>query len=696
MYSLTVGLVQIAQVNWSHRKRQQFYMDDGVIVQRRNPAVAAAPSFVYLPYGVGCLQAYAQAHAVEPQRFRFLPPVYKHMPVAEIANTLEAADLVGFSTYVWNVNQNLAAARELKRRRPDRIIVFGGPQVPNNPEEFLRANPSVDVVCHGESEVVFTRLLEAAGNRDWASVPSTSHLDAAGRCVTTPNYPRTKDLSGFPSPFLTGAFDEIIAKDPRQGWMAMWETNRGCPYSCTYCDWGSAVGSKLSRFDMDRLNAEIEWFASNRIRFLFICDANFGILPRDIDITRRLVEAYERHGAFVNISIQNAKNQVERTYEIQKILSRSRVATFGATIAMQGVAAQTLKAIKRDNIPIDTFNELQRRFKRDGLDTYTDVIVGLPGETYDSFADGLDLIISNGQHNRVTSYNCSVLVNAEMGDPGYQARYGIESVPLRIVYQHDDLAISRTEEVHEFLDTIVATRDLPREDWLRVRVFAWLTELLHFNRLLQVPFILMAQCYGFRYRRLVEAFMAVDAERYPVLRAALDQLYVHAHAIQSGAPEFVPSEKYLGIWWPADQHALLEIVANRRLPEFYAEAERLLTALAEAESAAPQGSEPIRDAVRLNAALFRVPECFEDIEVVTGYNVGEVFRGAQEGEDVPLRNHGHRYTVRRSDTVWLSLNGWARDVILQVYQRGNYIYPFTSTGHSAPSALVAAGAERIA
>ena len=680
-HRLTVGLVQIAQVNWNHRERQQFYMDDGVIVQRRNPPAAAAPSFVYLPYGIGCLQAYAEMHAADPTRFRFLPPVYKHMPSTEIADALDEADLVGFSTYVWNLNQNLAAARELKRRRPDRIIVLGGPQVPNRPEAFLRANPYVDVVCHGEAEVVFTRLLEAAEARDWGSVPSTSHLDPSGQCVTTPSYPRTKDLSSFPSPFLTGVFDEIIARDPQQGWMAMWETNRGCPYSCTYCDWGSAVGSKLSRFEMDRLKAEMDWFARNRIRFLFICDANFGILPRDIEITTYLVEAYERAGAFVNISIQNAKNQVERTYEIQKILTRSRVATFGATIAMQGVAAQTLKAIKRDNIPIDAFNELQRRFKRDGLDTYTDVIVGLPGETYDSFADGLDLIISNGQHNRMTSYNCSVLVNAEMGDPAYQARYGIESVPLRIVYQHDDLAISQNAEVHEFLDTIIATNDLPRADWLRVRVFAWLTELLHFNRLLQVPFILMAQHYGFSYRRLVEAFMAVDGDRYPLLRSVLDEFYAHARAIQAGEPEFVPSEKYLGIWWPADQHALIGLVANRRLADFYAEAERLLTALAEAESAAPEGQAPIRDAVRLNQALFRIPACFEDTGIVTAYNVGDVFHGAQEGEDVPLRSGGYTYAIKRSGTVWLSLEGWATDVMLQVYQRGNYIYPFTSRQH---------------
>lgn len=687
---MTIGLVQIAQVNWSHRKREHFRMDDGVIVQSPMPPAAPAPSFVYLPYGVGCLQAYAQAHAADPSKFCFLPPVYKHMPVADIVAQMAGADLVGFSSYVWNVNQNLAAARELKRRRPDRIIVMGGPEVPNHPEAFLRANPFVDVVVHGEAEAAFLDVLNAAPTRDWASVGSTSHIAKDGRCVTTPTRTRAKDLSHFPSPYLSGVFDEIVAKDPDQGWMAMWETNRGCPYSCTFCDWGSAVASKISKFDMDRLKAEMDWFARNRIRFLFICDANFGILPRDIEIAQYLVDTYERHGAFVNISIQNAKNQVTRTYEIQKILTRSRVATFGATIAMQGVDPKTLKAIKRDNISLEAFNELQRRFKQDGLDTYTDVIVGLPGETYDSFADGLNLIISNGQHNRMTSYNCSVLINAEMGDPAYQARYGIEKVPLQIVYQHDDLKISRTEEVHEYLETIIATKDMPRDDWRRVRVFAWLTELLHFNRLLQVPFILMAQHYGFSYRRLVEAFMDIDPERYPTLYETLRELETHAAAIQSGEPEFVPSEKFLGIWWPADQHALIGIVARKRHAAFYQEAEALLTSLAAQD---PKGTQPIRDAVQLNKALLRLPECFEDAEVLTAYNVGEIFQGMMRGEEVPLSNGGYSYAVDRSSTVWMSVEAWATDVILQVYQRGNYIYPFMAVGRHGTRVAGPAGIE---
>jgi hypothetical protein len=671
---LTVGMVQIAQVNWTHRKKEQYYVDDGIIKPKSTNWAGNSSSFVYLPYSVGMLQAYVQRNAPHPERYRWLLPICRRLPIPELVAAMAEADVVGFSTYVWNIRQNLAAAATLKRERPDRLIVFGGPEVPASAEAFLRQNPFIDVACHGEGERVFLDILEHADDRDWSGVPSVSYIGRDGAFINTKPQGRTANISQFPSPYLNGVFDELIRANPKQGWLAMWETNRGCPFSCTFCDWGSAVASKVYRFDLERLQAEMDWFAQRGMRFLFICDANFGILPRDVEIARYLVNTYERHGSFVNISIQNAKNQVERTYAIQRILSQSKVATFGATIALQGVAEQTLKAIKRDNISLSAFNELQRRFKRDGLETYTDVIVGLPGETYESFADGLELVIKNGQHNRMTSYNCSVLINAEMGNPDYQRRYGIEKVPMRIVYQHDDIAVSESEDVHEFIDTIAATNTLSRADWRRVRCLAWMTELLHFNRLLQIVFTVLVEHYGLGYRGLVEAFLDPDVERYPILASVARIFDEQAHRIQNAEPEFIASRELLGIWWPVDQYAVVRLVVSGELTAFYAEAHRLLAQLLQRRCPdADMG--PLHDAIALNRAAFRIPNCFEDEQITLDSDVLGFYRGVLDGTDVPLRRRPHSYHINRTGTVWLSWEAWAKDVVLQVYQRGQYLYP---------------------
>lgn len=688
--TLTVGLIQIAQVNWAHRKREHYYLRDGIITAKATNWSAPSTSYVYIPYAAGLLQAFVQQNAPRPDRYKWLLPVYRRLPMEELVSSMAQADVVGFSTYVWNVRQNLAAARELKRMRPDRIIVFGGPEVPAQAEAFLRDNPFIDVVVHGEGERVFLDLLEAADERDWSAVPSVSFLRPSGEFVTTVPIGRTADLSRFPSPYLHGVFDELMKANPGQGWLAMWETNRGCPYSCTYCDWGSAVASKVYRFDTERLYAEMDWFARNRIRFLFICDANFGILPRDVDIARYLVDTYERHGTFVNISIQNAKNQVERTYKIQKILSESKVATFGATIAMQGVAEQTLKAIKRDNISLEAFNELQRRFKRDGLETYTDVIVGLPGETYDSFAEGINLVIQNGQHNRMTSYNCSVLINAEMGDPAYQQRYGIEKVSMRIVYQHDSIAMSEAEDVREFIDTIVATNTLDRADWRCVRVFAWMTELLHFNRLLQVVFVVLAECHGFSYRELVEAFVAADEQRYPLLASITRLFSDQASRIQAGEPEFIASAELLGIWWPADQYALVQLVAHGQLSGFYDEAKALLTSMLRTRRP-DEDTRLLHDALELNQAAFRIPNITDDAELTLEHDVLQIYHAVLEGAEPQVERAPVTYQIERTGTIWLSWEAWATDVVLQVYQRANYLYPVKTRPDAVALAIAGAG-----
>lgn len=671
---MTVGLVQIAQEYWARPPHREFRIRNGVLEPKPDGGLLSPEPVSFLPYAVGCLQAYAQTHAPDPSRYRWLPPVYQRRPVPELVAALAEADIVGFSTYVWNLRQNLAVARELKRLRPDRIIVFGGPQVPARAEAFLRENPFVDVACHGEAEAVFLDLLEAAGGRSWSRVPSTSHIARDGRFVSTPSAPRTRDLGRFPSPYLKGVFDDLMQAAPGRRWLGMWETNRGCPYSCAYCDWGSAVASKVHRFEMDRLAAEMEWFAMNDIHYLYICDANFGILPRDVEIARRLVETYERHDAFVSISIQNAKNQVERTYEIQKVFMDSRSATFAVNIAMQGVAEQTLKAIRRDNIPLEKFLKLQQDFRREGLETYTDMIVGLPGETYDSFADGLDQIIRNGQHNRIECYNCSILVNAEMGDPAYQAQYGLRTTATRIVYQYDAVSERDGDIAGEFVDTITSTDTLDEAGWRRARVYAWLAELLHFDRLLQMPFIVMAEHLGFNYRRLIEAFAGADPVRHPVVGRILGVLQAHASAIQAGAPDFIPSPKYLGVWWPVDQFVLVKMVALGELPRFYEEATSILLELLD-EARRGEGGPVILEALRLIEALVRVPGRLDDVEVRSGYNLLEFYKGVLDGSGAPLRKTSQTYRIDRTSTVWLYLDDWASNVILNGRRPSQYVYP---------------------
>lgn len=667
--TITVGLVQIGELTWSRRQKEQWRIVDGAPVLK--PAWNPQGKFVYLPYSVGLLQAYVQKHAPDAERYRFLLPIFKPTAVEEAVAALGSADIVGFSAYVWNVEQSLAIARRLKEHNPAVVILFGGPQVPDHPEQFLRDNPFVDLVCHGEGERVFLEILRRMPGADWTAVPSVSYLDADGRLVSNLRAPRLRDLSAVPSPYLEGVFDELMVQNTGYKWLVMWETNRGCPFSCTFCDWGSATAAKVFRFDMDRLQAEMEWFARRRIEHVFFCDANFGIFPRDVEIAQYFVDTARRHKHFMAISVQNTKNATERSYEVQKIFAQ--ITTAGVTLSMQSLDPTTLQNIRRENISLDSFLELQRRYKRDGIQTYTDLILGLPGETYDTFTNGVSRLLKHGQHNRIAFYNCSVLPNAEMADPDYRAANGIATAPVEIIHEYEELEQTRQKPIKEYLDNVVYTGSMPPEEWVRAKVFTWMVDMLHFNRLFQSVFVLLAEAYGVTYRELFETITECDGRFYPVVASVRDRFAEYARRNQAGEPEYVPSEEYLGIWWPAHEYVFIDLVRKGQLDALYAEVEELLF-LYLARRVRRFDHRLLHQAIVFNKSLVRLPFVYSDTTVALSYNIWEFYQGILQGEPVPLRRERCFYHIDRTSTAWITWDAWYEDVVMRVYRRKDFLY----------------------
>jgi len=625
----------------------------------------------YLPYSAALLQAHVQRHAADPGRYRFLLPLYRRQRVDEAVAHLIEADVVGFSTYVWNIRLSLEIARRVKAGKPRALVIFGGPQVPDQPERFLREHPFVDVVVHNEGEAVFLRLLETYPRRDWADVSGISFLCPDGALARHPNADRLRDLSVAPSPYLDRTFASLMAARPEETWIALWETNRGCPFACTFCDWGSATASKVTKFDLGRLRQEVDWFAQHRIEFVFCCDANFGILPRDVEIARYVAETKERHGFPRALSVQNTKNATERAYQTQKILADAGL-NKGVALSLQSVDTEALKAIKRQNISLDTYLELQRRFTRDRVETYSDLILGLPGETYDAFVDGVARVIESGQHNRIQFNNCSILPNAEMADPRYRARYGLVTVECPIVNIHGALEESE-DGIHEVQELVVATDAMPAEAWCRARAFAWMTALLHFDKLLQIPLVVLHALGGIGYRRLIEAFMGVETAHLPLLGGIRDFFVDSARAIQAGGPEYVYSREWLGIYWPADEYVFIKLTAERSLDRFYGEARAVLEGLLATEaSVLPAGA--LDDAVTLNRSLVKQPHERDDVVVRMTHDILAFYRDALTGTPSGLRAAPVSYVIDRSSERWTNLEAWSREVVWYGNKKGAYLY----------------------
>jgi radical SAM superfamily enzyme YgiQ (UPF0313 family) len=595
----------------------------------------------FFPYSAGLLQAYALRHLKEPARFAFVPPVFLPESVERLALQMRELQIVGFSVYIWNIKRSLALAQLLKLQNPGVLIIFGGPHVPDQAEDFMRSHPFIDLCCHGAGEAVFTAILEAYPDNDWQAIPGLSYFNFKGQFVTQSPLPRSRDLSQIPSPYTEGVFQPLLRAHPQTRWIATWETNRGCPFSCTYCDWGSAIASKLGLFEMEQLNADLEWFGANQIGMIFCADANFGILKRDLELATYLARVYQRYRYPHTFHQQTAKNSPERTWELHQILARAGIFA-EVTLSLQSMDAHTLKQIKRDNISLPTFLNLQKRFQAAGIATYTDMILGLPGETYASFVSGVEQAVQSGQHSRMQFYNAFVLPNAEMAQPEYRSQHGIETVWVSLF--PDRL---NAQDFLEGGEMVIGTNTMPKPDWLRARVFAWMCKFLYYlDKPLQIPILLLYGCAGISFVALIEAFLAPDSVLYPILTENLAFFQTKATDLQAGQNEATwvshPTSVEQGGSLGAEHFLLYQLSKENKLNDFYREAEALLQALL-SQSGSGFSSAVLSEAVAFNAALLKttyltqtgdpsLPFHLEKLEVTLSHNLPEVYQALLAGK----------------------------------------------------------------
>lgn len=601
---------------------------------------------VNLPYSLGLLQSYVEAHAPVPDAYQFLEPVFLREPLAPLVERLGSADLVGFSTYVWNMQYSLALARALKQRWPRLVIVFGGPQVPDRAEAFLRQNDFIDLCCHGEGERTFLALLEAhAQGRDWSELAGVSWLAKDG-FQTRPKAVRLRDLDQLPSPYLNGYFEPLFQRYPQFNWTIPWETNRGCPFSCTFCDWGSAVQSKLYLFDRERLRDEMQWMVNHRIEVVYCCDSNFGILPRDLEIAEDLAAVKKASGYPFKIYTQMTKNQSERAFQAQQILFEAGL-HLSSTLSLQSVSKETLKAIRRDNISSEVYRELLQRFVKAGIPAYTDFLIGLPGETFESFIAGIDTLINQGQHQEIRFWNVYLLPNAEMSDPAYRERYGIQTLMQDYVSPISPVQ-TPIAGVHEQLEILIETHSMPRSDWARMRSLAWLTQIVYYGKLLQPALLLVQALSGLSHQAILLRLMQVSPET-PLLSQIFVFLSQRAQEMLAGQSEFFAAPDLKTgqmIWYPTQSFVLTQLLQAPYLGDIYRETQRLLDGLLVAQDLSlPQGL--LEEALWLSLALFRTYDSrYPDFQLQQSYNLWEIYQGVLKGEEIPLRS-GHWRLMRR-------------------------------------------------
>jgi len=415
----------------------------------------------WLPYSVGCVYSFSANSDKFKNKLKLDHVIFARDQIKQTAEKI-TSDIVLFSCYMWNWEYNKTLAKAVKQNNPNCKIIFGGPQVSEfNTEQQTKEFNYVDSFIISEGELSFYDFLCDYTENNTKLIYSAKRVD---------------DLD-IPSPYLTGVFKEIIENNPEIKWSTTLETNRGCPFSCTFCDWGSLTYAKVKKFPEEKVYQEIEWLGANKIEYIFMADANFGIFPeRDMAITEYILDVQARTGFPATVNANWHKNAKQNVIEIvKKFISNGF--NRGMTLSVQSMDDDVLKIIKRKNMETSHLGDMMDILNAEGIGSYTELIIPLPGETSDTWRQGLADVLDIGQHSSIEIWFHQLLENAQSNQPDHMKQYGFKSVSLPDYIMGDPEL--HGEHISEITDVVVETNTMPYEEFLDNWMYAWMIINFH-------------------------------------------------------------------------------------------------------------------------------------------------------------------------------------------------------------------------
>ena len=452
---------------------------------------------VKLPYSTGCVWSYCRTDAKITKNYSFDVHDWHYVldgsfDVSSTARKLAECDVIGVSYFVWNTHTSDRVCAEVKRLNSDCKIIYGGLGTPKygRCQEFMNDRPYIDAIVHNEGEIVFANLLK---NDDWSTVNGiTTHS------FQTPLEKRIKDISVMPSPYLDGLFDDLnTIKNHDYEWESLIELERGCPYTCTFCEVGDRHWTKVIKQDYDKMIKEINWISDHEIEYMHLIDNNFGMYKNHKIISDLLIDKLETKGYPNALNITWAKHKKPYLFDIAEDLWKVGL-NKSVTIALQSMNSPTLKAIERANENTN-LKEVIAYLKTRGMPAYIETILGLPEETLNSFKEGLFSLIDDiGYHNYIAIYSMVALPNTPFGDPEYLKKYGIKIAKTAPCFFHHEHSSEQLME--DTNNVVVGSNVMSFEDYLEATGWKWFMITMHFLGWLRILAFELKKQYGISHR----------------------------------------------------------------------------------------------------------------------------------------------------------------------------------------------------
>jgi radical SAM superfamily enzyme YgiQ (UPF0313 family) len=639
-----------------------------VYLNEFNPLIGDA---AYLPLTSGKLHAYALTSPAIKAFYDFQPYLFHIDNIDNILSRYDDPGIAAFSVQIWNEQLCLKVAEEIKQRFPKCLIMFGGTQVPHHPLAYFEEHPFIDVAVRAEGEEPFKQIMERyTTSQDFSGIPGVTWRVPNSKEVrlNTDTVTQEKDLDVYPSPYLTGLYDELVANNTKFRLQALIETNRGCPFTCTFCYWGKGGLSRKYRFyGIDRVAAEIEWIGKNKIEFVYNCDSNFGMHKRDVDIAQMMVAAKQKYGYPHKVVNLYGKNTDERIFEISKLLYRNGMHK-GLGLSRQSMDEKALENSRRSNIKLSVYKSLQAKFEGEGIPTFTELILGLPGETYQSFAAGISELMETSLHCQLVIVLLEIYPNTEMGNPDYQKKYGM--VTKRNVSYGVHSLKQDSRWVTEYIDYVISTSSMPTEEWKRTGKLAWTTMAMTSLRLGYYILQYLHDCLGVKYIDFIE--FITNTEMAPntgtIWRKEFEHYEAFMNQIMEGNGRAVLVPEYGDIYWAIEESSFLRITATA--DKFYAEMLDLVEQFLAQEQIA-YNPEELEEVVYYQRLRTPTPDGDEARQATFNYNLPEFFSALSTDAPVTIRKE-KQLLVITEDSLQANKAQFAKERLLWGRRGGKF------------------------
>lgn len=288
----------------------------------------------------------------------------------------EAPDVIAFSCYIWNRDMMLKLMGDLRKARPDCIMIVGGPEVSYEGSEADFKAAGADFVIKGEGEGQLPLLLE--GIKEQGLKGAQAFFLPAMRC---------QEPMGYISPFVPEYLQRIRDR------IAYIESSRGCPYRCTYCLSSESQGLVL--YPLDEVKKDIDALVDAGAKVIKFVDRSFNVHEDHSLSIWEYIRKFPREKVTFHFEI----NPDRLTQAQMASLMTMPEGLVQLEAGIQSVHARTLKEVSRVMDVERAIENLKNLMTKGNLHIHTDLIAGLPYEDLISFKESFNRVYEIGAHH---------------------------------------------------------------------------------------------------------------------------------------------------------------------------------------------------------------------------------------------------------------------------------------------------------